>query len=465
LLLLPAQVGKATVPDSRFDNIGWALLTTFQLVTTENWNNVMYSGMAATSPAAALWFIAAIIIGNYVLLNLFLAVLLENFGSGSGSPSTSGNGGIIRSNSSGSTLAAAAKAALLLSWMKDLLETSWIAKLVNGPNSHNRVHALARGSGTRSGEDWGDSPVLDSPRLHDAAAPAFIKTAAMHAASADASVHLSTVSVTKGRSHAASALKQAELEVEPSAWSAQGSFTLGTLISPRGMPDSRRYVAAACVHTQTAIQSAAPCVGMSACLLPKHGCTYWHKRFLQLKVLYSAWLCRFAALVAPPREPSQLAVPGSSPGSFTAKFAVARSGGSVPRFSRLAGVPVNSGFGVEASGGSYSAALLQGNLKLLLERNSAAANGLTAAVPPCAAAPAPGLPVVSFSSGSMLPQEQQRGVLNARGSLFGGAAAAAGVKSAGGRSGNLGASGYWVSVVYAKAACNLQSMARHSAAD
>jgi hypothetical protein len=245
------------VPDSRFDNIGWALLTAFQLVTTENWNNVMYSGMAATSPAAALWFIAAIIIGNYELLNLFLAVLLENFGSGSSSPSTSGNGGISRSNSSGSTLAAAAKTALLLSWMKDLLETSWIAKLVNGPNSHNRVHALARGSGTRSGEDWCDSPAAETPRLHDhdAAVPAFTKAssvapAALHAAGADASVHLGTASVTKGRSQAAAALKHAELDVEPSAWSAQGSFTLGTPVSPRGMPDSRRYVAAAWIPMQ-----------------------------------------------------------------------------------------------------------------------------------------------------------------------------------------------------------------------
>jgi hypothetical protein len=125
----------------------------------------------------------------------------------------------------------------------------------------------------------------------------------------------------------------------------------------------------------------------------------------------------------------------------------------VPRFSRLAGVPVSCDFGVEAPGGSYSAALLQGNLKLLLERNSAAADGLAIAVPPCAAPrAAPGLPMVSFNSGSMLPQEQLRGVLNARGSFFGGAAAAAGMKSTGGRSANLGASGYWVSAVDANAA-------------
>jgi hypothetical protein len=244
---LPAQVGKASVPDSRFDNIGWALLTSFQLVTTENWNNVMYSGMAATSPAAALWFIAAIIISNYVLLNLFLAVLLENFGSGSGSPVTSSNGSTSRSNSSGSTLAAAAKAALLLSWLKDLLETSWIAKLVHGPNHDNRVHALGRGPGTRSGEDWGDCTADDGQCFQDAPLPPASKHAGASAATAhaaatiDASTHHGVVVVARGESPAAAAaLKRADLESEPSAWTAGGSFTLGTAVSPRGMPETRR---------------------------------------------------------------------------------------------------------------------------------------------------------------------------------------------------------------------------------
>ncbi|KAF6257951.1 Ion transport protein-domain-containing protein [Scenedesmus sp. NREL 46B-D3] len=203
-----AQVGKASVPDSRFDNIGWALLTTFQLVTTENWNNVMYSGMAATSPAAALWF---------------------------------------------------------------------------------------------------------------------------------------------------------------------------------------------------------------------------------------------AALAAPPAQPSQLPAASSGLGCAPTKFAVARSGGSVPRFSRLGGMPVSSGCGVEASGGSYSGALLQGNLTLLLARNAAAADALA---PQCAA-PAPGLPVASFSSGSMLPQEQRRGAVNARLGTLGGASAAAGMNSTGGHNDDPGASRCW-SMVWAQ---------------
>jgi hypothetical protein len=32
-----AQVGKAAIPNARFDNIGWALITVFQIITTENW--------------------------------------------------------------------------------------------------------------------------------------------------------------------------------------------------------------------------------------------------------------------------------------------------------------------------------------------------------------------------------------------------------------------------------------------
>lgn len=109
----------------------------------------MYSGMAATSPAAALWFVAVIIIGNYVLLNLFLAVLLENFGASAamdaGNASSKSTGG-----SNGSTLAAAAQAAVVLSWMKELLESSWVAKLVNGRNAAT-IHP---GIASSASDDW-----------------------------------------------------------------------------------------------------------------------------------------------------------------------------------------------------------------------------------------------------------------------------------------------------------------------
>ena len=48
----------------------------------ENWNQVMYDGMRTTNPAAALYFLFIVIIGNYVVLNLFLAILLDQFAGG-----------------------------------------------------------------------------------------------------------------------------------------------------------------------------------------------------------------------------------------------------------------------------------------------------------------------------------------------------------------------------------------------
>lgn len=75
-----AQVGKPSASTSNFDNIGWALLTIFQILTTENWNNVLYDGIRSTGPHAALFFIAVVVLGHYIVLNLFLAILLDNFG-------------------------------------------------------------------------------------------------------------------------------------------------------------------------------------------------------------------------------------------------------------------------------------------------------------------------------------------------------------------------------------------------
>lgn len=42
----------------------------------------MYDGMRATNSAAALYFLSIVIIGNYVVLNLFLAILLDKFAGG-----------------------------------------------------------------------------------------------------------------------------------------------------------------------------------------------------------------------------------------------------------------------------------------------------------------------------------------------------------------------------------------------
>uniref|UniRef100_A0A673FLB8 Voltage-dependent T-type calcium channel subunit alpha n=1 Tax=Sinocyclocheilus rhinocerous TaxID=307959 RepID=A0A673FLB8_9TELE len=69
-----------TVPDRKnFDSLLWAIVTVFQILTQEDWNVVLYNGMASTSPLVALYFVALMTFGNYVLFNLLVAILVEGF--------------------------------------------------------------------------------------------------------------------------------------------------------------------------------------------------------------------------------------------------------------------------------------------------------------------------------------------------------------------------------------------------
>ncbi|XP_041860296.1 voltage-dependent L-type calcium channel subunit alpha-1D [Melanotaenia boesemani] len=69
---------------STFDNFPQALLTVFQILTGEDWNTVMYDGiMAYGGPASSgmvvcIYFIILFICGNYILLNVFLAIAVDN---------------------------------------------------------------------------------------------------------------------------------------------------------------------------------------------------------------------------------------------------------------------------------------------------------------------------------------------------------------------------------------------------
>uniref|UniRef100_A0AAQ4PN40 Voltage-dependent T-type calcium channel subunit alpha n=1 Tax=Gasterosteus aculeatus aculeatus TaxID=481459 RepID=A0AAQ4PN40_GASAC len=65
--------------EGTFDSLLWAIVTVFQILTQEDWNKVLYNGMASTTPVAALYFIALMTFGNYVLFNLLVAILVEGF--------------------------------------------------------------------------------------------------------------------------------------------------------------------------------------------------------------------------------------------------------------------------------------------------------------------------------------------------------------------------------------------------
>uniref|UniRef100_A0A8C6VWM0 Voltage-dependent T-type calcium channel subunit alpha n=1 Tax=Nothobranchius furzeri TaxID=105023 RepID=A0A8C6VWM0_NOTFU len=88
-----------TLPDRKnFDSLLWAIVTVFQILTQEDWNKVLYNGMASTSPVAALYFIALMTFGNYVLFNLLVAILVEGFqAEGDASKTGSEVGSVTRS--------------------------------------------------------------------------------------------------------------------------------------------------------------------------------------------------------------------------------------------------------------------------------------------------------------------------------------------------------------------------------
>ncbi|CAG5115977.1 unnamed protein product, partial [Candidula unifasciata] len=81
--------GKFNFPDSEkprsnFDSFWPSLLTVFQILTGEDWNAVMYDGIRAYGGVhfpgifVCLYFVVLFICGNYILLNVFLAIAVDN---------------------------------------------------------------------------------------------------------------------------------------------------------------------------------------------------------------------------------------------------------------------------------------------------------------------------------------------------------------------------------------------------
>lgn len=61
-----------------FDNLGWAMLTIFQMITLEQWTTVMYLLMDSNIWWMSVFFcVTLILIGSFFLLNVILAVLAD----------------------------------------------------------------------------------------------------------------------------------------------------------------------------------------------------------------------------------------------------------------------------------------------------------------------------------------------------------------------------------------------------
>ncbi|KAM5232839.1 voltage-dependent P/Q-type calcium channel subunit alpha-1A [Hipposideros larvatus] len=70
-------------PPTNFDTFPAAIMTVFQILTGEDWNEVMYDGIKSQGGVKggmvfSIYFIVLTLFGNYTLLNVFLAIAVDN---------------------------------------------------------------------------------------------------------------------------------------------------------------------------------------------------------------------------------------------------------------------------------------------------------------------------------------------------------------------------------------------------
>ena len=87
LLGIQLFAGKFNFPNNpyreSFDSLFPAFLTVFQLMTIENWNEVLHLALnsSVNKIISLAYLISWIFIGNFIFLNLFLAIILDEFSS------------------------------------------------------------------------------------------------------------------------------------------------------------------------------------------------------------------------------------------------------------------------------------------------------------------------------------------------------------------------------------------------
>ncbi len=70
----------ASEPLYNFDTFLDSFVSVFVVLTGENYSGIYYDYYRSLGPfTSSLYFLSLIIIGQYILLNLFLAILLNNF--------------------------------------------------------------------------------------------------------------------------------------------------------------------------------------------------------------------------------------------------------------------------------------------------------------------------------------------------------------------------------------------------
>ncbi len=65
------------IDPQHWGNLGLALLSLFRIATLEDWTDLMYTGMEI-SPYAWIFFVSFVIVGTFVVINLFIAIIINN---------------------------------------------------------------------------------------------------------------------------------------------------------------------------------------------------------------------------------------------------------------------------------------------------------------------------------------------------------------------------------------------------
>lgn len=72
--------------ENNFDSMLNAMMTVFIVFVGENWNSVWIDGFAHHGHVATFYFVVAVLVGNFILLNLFVAILVGNYNSDDAKP-------------------------------------------------------------------------------------------------------------------------------------------------------------------------------------------------------------------------------------------------------------------------------------------------------------------------------------------------------------------------------------------
>lgn len=65
------------IDPTHWRNLGISLLSLFRIVTLEDWTDIMYAAMAV-KPWAWVYFVSFVVLGTFVVVNLFIAVVINN---------------------------------------------------------------------------------------------------------------------------------------------------------------------------------------------------------------------------------------------------------------------------------------------------------------------------------------------------------------------------------------------------